>query len=305
MPKQKGKAVDKFEELFEELKNSLRNVFDHMRGDTVPLKGQKDEEETEAETDGGDDEDKAVKGESEVDFPNAKAISKLKGAKLKKVAGDINLEIEDLDDDEIKALLTTVANVVGGETDDLEEEEVTELCKALALTPKKKLAANIDQLTEYFGASEDAAEETDDDDKKDKDEDAEDADADADAASDDDDGVDRADIAKSADLPDVATMKEQLEAFNEAADEDDQIEIEPNKTKAAYRKLLELLVDSEGDIAEWGEPYIRNGEVCCCGLGLDEHTIKGKKGQFGKCKVSEKVFEVDEDGSATEVKTKK
>ncbi len=292
----------RLEQLLEELKAAFSNLFQHVTlGAAKPAAAAEEVEEAE------ETEETEETSEEEVDFPDAKGIKKMKKAQMLALAKQINLTTDDLDEDEIRKLLTTVANITSGEEEDLDAEDVTELCKALDITPKKKNEDNVEALKEYFsGEAEEETEEAEEEDEteaEETEEEEEGSETEGEAPAEDD--VDREEVAKSADLPDMATMKEQLEAYNEAAGEDDQIEVETGKVKAAYRKLIEKMVDSGGDIAEWGEPYIYNNEVCCCGLGLDEHTVKGEKGQFGKCLVTGKIFKVGEDGEAIEYKPKK
>lgn len=255
-----------------------------------------------------DEEEEAPKAETDdgegFEMPDAKAISKMKAKALVNLAETINLpDAGDADEDDLRSLLTTVAGVVSGEHDDLETDDLKALCVALSIKPAKKDAAMIESITEYFQpdnasgegeAAEAEAKDTEDtDDKKKSDDDS------------DGDGIDREAVAKAAELPDRDTMMEQLEAFNASVADDEEIEVEPGKVKVAYRKLLAKLVTSDGEIAEWEEPYIRDGEVCCCGVGLSDHAVKGEKGDFGKCAVSGKIFKVADDGEATEYKAKK
>jgi hypothetical protein len=312
MPRPKKTENKSIDELLEEFLEAQRALFTRL-GAAPAAESEDEEEEDASESEESEAESEAEAEESEggeeVDFPSADKIAKLKGPKLQALAKQINLDTEGMNEKKLRALLTTVANVAADETDDLEEAEVTALCKALSLTPKKKLAQNIEQLKEYFSGGEEEAEEEESEKEESEESESEEAEESESETESEEEGVeddvDRAEVAKSADLPDTETMKEQLEAYNEAAPEDDQIEVETGKTKAAYRKLLEQMVDSNGDIAEWGEPYVKNGEVCCCGLGLDEYIVKGEKGNFGKCLVTGKIFKVEEDGEASEYKPKK
>ena len=66
----------------------------------------------------------------------------------------------------------------------------------------------------------------------------------------------------------------------------------------AYRQLIELMVDDSGKVAEWGRAYIHNKEGYCCGLPLKE--IKGKD-NCGKCPLTGKIFELDDENEFVEV----
>ena len=103
-------------------------------------------------------------------------------------------------------------------------------------------------------------------------------------------------------FPGEDDMKERLEAYNEAADEDNQIEVVKGKLKTAYKALLAKMVTSDGNIAKWGVPYINHtGEDgCCCGLPLKDTKFKGDKATYGKCVVTEKVYSLDKDGDFNE-----
>jgi hypothetical protein len=145
----------------------------------------------------------------------------------------------------------------------------------------------------------DAKDEDSDDDDKDKSDDDDDDDTKKDEP--EDDGVDREKIAKKAKLPKESVMKTRLEEFNEAVDEDDQINVKKLGTEKAYRKLIEKLVDSEGDVADWGAWYLTNGEYMCCGLPTKETKIKGVKGDACKCVVTGKAFKVLPEGGLEEI----
>lgn len=116
------------------------------------------------------------------------------------------------------------------------------------------------------------------------------------------DEIDYAKIAKKAKVPKESIMTKRLEAFNEAAEEDDQIEIDEDDVEASYRKLLERCIDHEGNVIEWGTPYIAKGAGWCCGIELEVVKIKGKKeSNRGKCLVTDKVFDLNDENEFEEV----
>lgn len=196
--------------------------------------------------------------------------------------------------------------------DDAEEEEEK---------PKKK-AASADDDDDDSGDDEDekpakkkkASDDDDDEDDAEEEEDEKPAkkkkssdDDDEEASSGpDEDTVDEA--VAGAELPDSEDMVARLEEFNKAADEDSQIEFDEDNAKSvktAYKSLLRLLVSDEGALAEWGSAYIRAGEGYCCGLPLEEHTIKGDKRQLGKCAVTSTVFYLNDEDELVPLKSKK
>jgi hypothetical protein len=96
-------------------------------------------------------------------------------------------------------------------------------------------------------------------------------------------------------------MQKRLDAFNKVADKKSKIDVKKaGSVKKAYAKLLELLVDQSGEIAEWGVPYIREASGWCSGVEMLDHKIKGSKAQAGKCAVTGKVFEIDDENNFIE-----
>lgn len=118
------------------------------------------------------------------------------------------------------------------------------------------------------------------------------------------DNVDREAIAeKFDDFPKDKVMQSRLDEYNEAADEADEIEIKKGKLQEAYTELVAKLVNHEGEVAEWGEAYIADGNGMCCGLPLESVKLpKGSKATRGKCAVTGTVFELDKDNDFVEVK---
>lgn len=198
-----------------------------------------------------------------------------------------------------RALLLTAANIVDGETDDLDEDDVTALCEATGVAPKKKVAATVIALSEYFDSAGDNADgdgdgdgdgDDDDTDKKKKKKEKDDDDGDG-----DDDTDNKKKKNDDDDEPSEKEQAKRLAAYNEVAE----------KEASSYEKLMARIHKQDED-AEWGVPYVvKTGDgdddytAFCCGLELDP-VKKGKK-TFGKCQVTGKIFEQSEDGKLTEV----
>lgn len=270
-------------------------------------------------------------GDEKVELPDdLAAVAALPKEELQPLAAKINLSVEGKKNSEIRAMLATIVSVVSGEgVDDLEEEAVNAVLEGLSLTPKKKQADNIVQITEYFnGGAEEATAEVDPDDadaeeaapvKKGKAKPATDDDDDGDADDDDaeeaapakkgkakveaeeepaDEEVDFAAVAAKAKLPKEAIMATRLKAHNEAGGE---INVKKLGTEKAYRKLIELMVTNKGEVAEWGTPYVQGGNALCCGLEMGEVKVKKGEGQRAQCAVTEAQFDVSDEGEFTPV----
>lgn len=149
---------------------------------------------------------------------------------------------------------------------------------------------------------EDEDEEPEDDEEDDEDESEEDEDEESDEDDEDEEedaeegelAYDPAELVAEVELPDLATMKEQLAAYNEAADTPIKVGKGAAKVKAAYQELLtEMATDSE-EIAEWSEPYWHGDQARCCGvLMADEDEDKG----IVKCVVTNELYIVDKQGN--------
>ncbi len=220
------------------------------------------------------------------------------------LAGSLHLDIEDLKLSAVKALLATAHKVVNKETDDLDEDEVQELATSVGILLKKKdTEALVEELQEFFETEDqgnvrdvgDAKEEEEDDDDNNEKTKASDEDDENDA-----DGVDRVGIAKKAKLPKLEVMESRLKLYNKHYDESEEAEeIKEKSTELSYRKLLALMINSDGEVVQWGTPYIANNNAMCCGLQLKELKNKGGAPR-GQCLVTEKVFDLDVDDSSFE-----
>jgi hypothetical protein len=253
--------------------------------------GEGSAESADADADGADKEDstEAV----EVNLPaSADDIKALGKDEVLAFCEKLGIDADGKKQSELKALLVTVLAIQTDDMDDVEQEEVDALAEAVGVTAAKKMSATVEALKEYFGPGE--AKEADEAAPKNKSKDE-------DAAEDSD--VDPAAIAKKSKVPKTAIMLKRLNAFNEAAgkkaieieDEDDEEAVEK-----AYRKLLVRLVDHEGNIAEWGTPYIKDDEHYCAGLPLEEAKVKGHK-MAGLCQVTGTTFTISDENEYTEV----
>lgn len=291
-----------------------------------------------------------------VQMPAPDAIEDMDKAAIAEVAEAFGISTDGAKASDVKALVTTAANIVAGETEDLEKDEVTALCEAVGVAPSKKLAATVEALKEYFDSGtdsedgeadedEDEDEDSDDDDdedekpakgKKSKKSEDEDEDSDDDDSDDDDDEDDKKKSKKSDDDvddddddsdddddedekpkkgkkskdSDEDEDEDEDEDGDEDEDEDGPSEKDQEKRVKAFNKvakkkvkdyaaLKKLLADEEGDISEWGEPYVKGEEAFCCGLPLK--AVKEGKKKFGVCQVTGKKFKQDEEGALVEV----
>jgi hypothetical protein len=257
-------------------------------GAEVPLKGQKEEEEA-------------------FEWPELAEINSMKLPALTELAGNIQLDLEGQKLGPARTLVSTARSIALDEdVEDLDDEDVEALAEALDIAPSKKVEKTVASIKEYFeneGGGEEAEEEEAEEEEKpakkkkkaaveDEGEEGEDEEeekpkkkkkGDDDDADDEtkSEGVDREEIAGDFDdFPDDDEMRERLEAFNEAADDDDEIEVPAKDGKPlqkAYRKLVERLVDSDGNVAEWGVPYGYDDEAMCCGLRSLKSKSRAKK----------------------------
>jgi len=285
--------------------------------------------------------DEAVK----VTIPSPKEVSKMKSVALDALAESLGIvEVDDL-----KAVLTTIANVAADE--EVDADDLSSALTALELTPGKKEAANLAALKKYLSElevpAEDAAEDSEDEATEEADEtveedaeeevaeDAEEEDAeeeeeeDADeevkgknkkkkSDEDEDEETEEAEaeetedeevspaVVKAVKAASPADMLKRLTAFNKAAGKKNQIVFDKKTISEGYTKLTSLLVDTDGKVAKWGTAYVKDESGFCCGLEMDEVTVKPKKGETaptrGKCKVTEVEFDFDADDSTfTEV----
>lgn len=260
-------------------------------------------------------------------------INELEKAEVTKLATELHLDIEGKKIADVKELLCSVHKIVNGNEEEIEDEDLKALALAVGISVKKlKTDQIVKELQEYFEVSDDSdAKDKGDDDEEEKEEeeeesedeeddeekpkskkkkddddeeeseeedDEEEKDADEEDSESEDDGIDRASIAKKfKKFPKDTVMKSRLELYNKHASKSEKIETKKAKIQDAYRKLVERMIDKDGEIAEWGKPYIANNEGMCCGLTLEE----GDEDNQGKCLITGKVFEIDDDQEFSEV----
>ena len=273
-----------------------------------------DEEEKPAKGKKAAKEEESSEAEGETELPSLKEIKKLDEDELKALAEKLNLTVDELDEDAIRELLVTLSELSSGEEPD-DDDAVKNLATAVGLKPSKKSADTISQIKEYYNLGEqDEAEDTADAESEDADEEEkpakgkkpakkteEDGDEEekSESSDEEDDGVDYDAAVEAVDpLPKTKVMQERLEAFNEVAD-DKAIEFDAAdkaEVTEAYMKLLRRLVDHEGNVAKWGDAYIRCESGWCCGLPLEDTKVKGEKRDCGVCAVTGAKFAF-EDGA--------
>ncbi len=262
--------------------------------------------------------------EEDAEFPDAEAIEAMDLEELQALADKVNLDHEDVEEDDLKAMLLNIHKIGVDDTEELDAGEIKALCLALSIKPTKKLSENVGAIKtlisgdegEAEAEAEDADAEEDETPKKKKKGDDDDAEEGAEEedetpkkkkkGEEEEEGeaegeeVDAAAVVKEkGKYPDEDTMTERLDAYNEASED----KISAKKlggVKKAYAKLLEQLVDSEGNLAKWGVPYVKDGEGWCCGLVMEDTKVKGSKDTYGKCLVTEKLYSLDEEGDFVE-----
>ena len=155
------------------------------------------------------------------EFPNAEAIDGFDLETLQEWAGKLSIEIDDKDEDELKALLTT-AYEVGANIEDINTKALKNLMTELGLKyVKDDLDANLATVKEYLNADAEGAEAEGEDDAESGD-DAEESEESADEeASEDDAGEDSEEAADEEAEGDDDDAEEASEEDAEEADEDD------------------------------------------------------------------------------------
>ena len=280
---------------------------------------------------GGEAAPAAADTQEEISLPSVDEVAELSKEDAFALAEKLHISVDGVKLGRLKAGLTVLAKIASGADLDSDVDEPADLVELLGLPEaddeEAAKAAIAEWLNALAGGGEAAAEApteapaaTTGKSKKSKPakpaDDADDAEDDAaskadaadqsDEEADADDGVDRAALAKALKvIPKDAEAR--LKAFNDAAPEGSEIEYKKGDTKsiaAAYRTLYAELIDGEGNPADWGTVYVRNGSGWSCGLPLDEHPAP-KKGPmagrtFAKCSITDSVYVLSEDGSAFE-----
>lgn len=273
---------------------------------------------------GGEAAPAAADTQEEISLPSVDEVAELSKEDAFALAEKLHISVDGVKLGRLKAGLTVLAKIASGADLDSDVDEPADLVELLGLPEADDEEAAKAAIAEWLNALAGGGEATteapaattgkskkskpakpaddadDDDDSKADEADQSDEEADA------DDGVDRAALAKALKvIPKDAEAR--LKAFNDAAPEGSEIEYKKGDTKsiaAAYRTLYAELIDGEGNPADWGTVYVRNGSGWSCGLPLDEHPAP-KKGPmagrtFAKCPITDSVYVLSEDGSAFE-----
>lgn len=330
MPNDKT-AEEQIEEILEDAKTTALAAIMALFDDDDD-EGSDDEEGAEeegAEEEDGEEEEEAADDdgeEAEVDLPDLQAINKMPKAKAAELCEQLGIEI---DDDEktsgIRKLLAVVHHISEGDPDEVEEDDMVHLANCVGIeVDEDDNAVTLERLQEYFNTEsddDDEPEATDDEEEADDDVEEVDEEADDDEESDDEESDDEeSDDEEEADeeapdyeavakkfrkFPSDAVMRKRIKEWNEHQDEDDHIVPAKGKLKAAYRKLVAMLVDYGGEITDWGTPYIREEATWCCGVEMPEKKVRGVKEDCCVCAITGKVFYVDDESEFVPVKVPK
>jgi hypothetical protein len=263
----------------------------------------------------GEKEEKEEKKVSEYQFPLPEALEEMGKTEIAEIAESVGINPEGKKLAELKTLLSTVHYIGCDRIKKVAPEEVTDLCLALGLEPAKELRTNIENIKDYFSASEDEAhqdqaetmsekvkgeEEEESKEKEEKEEEEEEEEEEESKTKEPSKPakkktIDYEAIASEAELPAKEEMLSRLTDFNKEADEDEIIDPSAG-LKKAYRRLLIRLVDNKGKLMGWEEPYGREGEGWCCAFSLKDYLVKGDDREFGKCRICDQVYYLDEEG---------
>lgn len=179
------------------------------------------------------------------------------------------------------------------EEEESEEEEEEEEEKPAKKGKKAKDEDEDEDEEEEEEKSEEEEEESEEEEEKDEEESEEEESEEAEEEEEEVEEVDAAAVAAKAKLPKDAIMQKHLDAYNKIAGKE---KIKGKDLKASYRSLLERCVGDNGELAEWGTAYVKDGSGWCCGLEMeDAKKPKGEKRDLGKCKVTGKVFAYEAD----------
>lgn len=273
-------------------------------------------------------------GGEKVSLPEASDIETLDKTEMLDMAKALGLDIDGRKASEVRAALTTAANLVHDQDTVPDKEELASLCELVGIAPSKKAVDTATSLREYFDAGSDDApaapakktKAADDDDEKP----AKKVKAAAEDDDDDEKPAKRVKAAKDDDDDDDADAKP-AKKVKAAKDDDDDEDEKPAKSKKAakddddddepanaakliklynkaasedndavetWAELKEKLTDNDGDVAEWGVAYAKGEEAYCCGLPLK--PVKGEDDQ-GKCAVTGKIWTQNKQGKLVEV----
>ncbi len=217
----------------------------------------------------------STQGADEVSLAEAK-IDDMTMEELTTLANAVRIPTDSLEEEDLRGLLTTAQKVVADDT--VTPRAIKMLALSIGLTPSKDAEETIAEVATYLTTP--AEDEVPEKAKKSKK-------AAATVEDDDDDSVEE--VSEEDKL-------ERLNAYNEVADEAIEFDASSSKAvKSAYAKLEKLLKNDDGELIEWGVPYIKDGSGFCCGLELDEVKVKGVSDALGKCLVTDKTFKYDSD----------
>lgn len=281
---------------------------------------------------GGEAAPAAADTQEEISLPSVDEVAELSKEDAFALAEKLHISVDGVKLGRLKAGLTVLAKIASGADLDSDVDEPADLVELLGLPEADDEEAAVAAISEWLNAlagggeaaaeapaatkgkskkskpakPADDAEDAEDAEEEEDEKEEESADDQSDEEADADDGVDRAALAKALKvIPKDAEAR--LKAFNDAAPEGSEIEYKKGDAKsiaAAYRTLYAELIDGEGNPADWGTVYVRNGSGWSCGLPLDEHPAP-KKGPmagrtFAKCPITGSVYVLSEDGSAFE-----
>lgn len=208
------------------------------------------------------------------------------------LATSLGITFDEGDAEVAKARLLLAAKAVEGKLDpeELDEDTTTELGElaesvSLELNFEKSPAKALKALVAYFAPAEDAPAA---DDEADADADADEDEAPkkkAKKAADDDDGDDAEEPAEEEEDAEPKHAERWLAAYNK---------VNKKKQVEDWAGLKKLLTDDDGEVAAWGTPYIRKGDIWCCGMPLKD--VEGEDSQ-GECAITGAIFEQDAKGN--------
>lgn len=264
-----------------------------------------------------------------VSMPKPALVKKLKGEQLKEYATKLlGVDADEFNDKKLKSLLTTASSIVHDDGD-VSVDQLKELCGALGIKASKKAAAMIDSVKEYLNTLEDSddeeEEESEDDEEEEEESDEEEEDEEEEEEEESDDDEEESDDDEEEEEEESDDDEEEEEEDEDSDDDEEESDDDDDDEEAALsdkevklfnkaagkakvkkvknvKELTKLLTDDDGDVAAWGEPYVKNEEGYCCGAPLAEK--EGKK-NVGVCVVTGKMFTQDEDGALIPYEPKK
>jgi hypothetical protein len=283
----------KEERTAEEIIAALRELLDELEakqgGEAEEASEEAEGEETEEATEEEGEEAAAEEDDKEnVDLPDKKEIRKLTGKALKKLADNVGLAVEGKEDKFVQNYLCTLHDIANDNTEELDEKAVNLLAKALEIDKGDDKDETITKIREFIGMGEEAAEEGEEGEAEEAEGEEAAEEGEAEEAA-EEEKPDYAAIAKKAKMPDKATIKKHIEAYNKVAKKKLSVD------EKGYRILLEKLVGDDGKVHEWGKPYMKSDEGYCCGLVMKDIDVEEGENPAGQCLVTKAKFEFDAD----------